>query len=88
MGVSVVLLLCTRKICIKFLTKNEAKTNTDAYIGIKFVVDEIQENYTYHKINGVAWRIYATEGETLEVGAEYEICAIQGNKLIAKKVNK
>ncbi|MBQ3502580.1 MAG: NfeD family protein, partial [Clostridia bacterium] len=85
-GVSVVLLLCTRKICLKLLNKSETKTNTEAYIGIKFVVEELQENFTYHKINGVAWRVYATEGESLVIGSEYEICAIQGNKLIAKKV--
>lgn len=87
-GISVVLLLCTRKICLKLLNKDAVKTNTDALIGVKFTVKELQEDYTYHKINGVSWRIYAVEGEALEVGAEYEVCELKGNKLFAKKVGK
>ena len=87
-GVSVVLLLCTRKICLKLLRNDNIKTNTEALIGTRFVVTEIQENYTYHKINGVSWRVYAVEGEKLEVGKEFEICEIKGNKLIAKKIKK
>jgi membrane protein implicated in regulation of membrane protease activity len=87
-GVSVILLLCTRKICLKLLKNEGLKTNTDALIGIKFTVKDVQESYTYHKINDVQWRIYAIDGESLEVGAEFEICQIVGNKLIAKKVTK
>ena len=52
------------------------------------MVEEVQENYTYHKFNGISWRVYAIDGETLEVDAEFEICEIKGNKLIAKKVKK
>ncbi|MBQ8522166.1 MAG: NfeD family protein [Clostridia bacterium] len=87
-GVSVVLLLCTRKICLKLLRGDNVKTNTDALIGKRFVVSEIQENYTYYKINGVLWQVFAVDGESLEIGAEFEICEIKGNKLIAKKVKK
>lgn len=87
-GVSVVLLISTRKICVKLLHNNNIKTNTDAFIGTRFVVKNVQENYTYHTINGVDWRVYATEGESLETGVEFEICAVSGNKLIAKKVVK
>jgi len=87
-GVSVGLLLCTRKICIKLLRSDDEKTNTDSLIGKRFVVADIQENYTYHKINGVSWQVFAVEGETLQTGEEFEICEIKGNKLIAKKVEK
>lgn len=87
-GISVTLLLCTRKICLKLLSADNAKTNTDALIGKKFVVETITNNYTYHKFNDVAWRVYAIEGEILEQGSEIEICAVSGNKLIAKKVKK
>ena len=87
-AVSVILLVCTRKICLKLLSNDNAKTNTDALIGTRFVVKDVQENYTYHKINGTSWRVYAVEGEQLEVGAEFEICSVSGNKLIAKKINK
>ena len=85
-GVSVVLLVCTRKICLKLLHSDNIKTNTEALIGIRFKVEKVQENYTYRKINGVSWQVLATEGETLQEGAEVEICAIKGNKLIAKQV--
>jgi membrane protein implicated in regulation of membrane protease activity len=84
-GVSVILLLCTRKICLKLLKNDDVKTNTEALIGMKFIVENIQENYTYHKFNGVSWRIYAIDGEHLKTGAKFEICDIVGNKLIAKK---
>lgn len=87
-GVSVVLLLCTRKICLKLLRNDDARTNIDALIGTKFIVDQIDGDYTYHKINGISWQVYAVEGETLEKGCEFEICEIKGNKLIAKKVKK
>ncbi len=87
-GVSVVLLLCTRKICLKLLHSDNIKTNTEALIGDKFKVESVNENYTYHKINGVSWQVFAVEGETLKEGVEVEICEIKGNKLIAKRINK
>ena len=87
-GVSVGLLICTRKICLKLLRNDNIKTNTDALIGKRFIVEEIQGDYTYHKFSDVSWRGYAIDGEALQVGAEFEICEIKGNKLIARKVNK
>lgn len=87
-GVSVVLLLSTRKICLKLLNKDDVKTNTDALIGTRFVVEKVQENYTYYKINDVLWQVVAVDGETLQEGVEVEIYAIKGNKLVAKKVAK
>ena len=87
-GVSVVLLLCTRKICLKLLRADNIKTNTDALIGKRFVVENVTDNYTYHKFSDVDWRVYAAEGETLEQGVEFEICSVIGNKLIARKVKK
>ena len=87
-GVSVALLLCTRKICLKLLRGDNIKTNTEALIGKRFVVETISNNYTYHKFSDVDWRVYAVDGETLEQGAEFEICAVSGNKLIAKRVKK
>lgn len=87
-GVSVGLLICTRKICLKLLRNDNIKTNTDALIGKRFIVEEIQGDYTYHKFSDVSWRVYAIDGEALQVGAEFEICEIKGNKLIARKVNK
>ena len=84
-GISVTLLLCTRKICLKLLRGDNIKINTDALIGKKFVVETVTDNYTF---GDVAWRVYATDGETLEQGVEFEICAVSGNKLIAKRVKK
>lgn len=88
-GVSVVLLLCTRKICLKLLKNDNVKTNIDAIIGTQFVVKDISEQgYTYHTINGTSWRVQAIEGENLEIGSKYEICEVKGNKLIAKKIKE
>ncbi len=87
-GVSVVLLLCTRKICLKLLRNDNFKSNTDALIGTIFTVEKVEGNYTYCKINGVSWQVLAIEGETLTEGSTMEVCAIKGNKLFAKKVGK
>ena len=87
-SVSVILLICTRKICLKLLNIETIKINSDALIGKKIIIQNVTNDYTYHKIGDVEWRICAIEGETLEVGKEFEICAVNGNKLIAKKVNK
>jgi membrane protein implicated in regulation of membrane protease activity len=87
-GVSVVLLLCTRKICLKLLRNDDARTNVDALVGKKFVVEDINNGYTYQKFNGVLWSVYPVDGEVLENDVEFEICEIKGNKLIAKRVKK
>ena len=87
-GVSVALLLSTRRICLKLLCGDNIKTNTDALMGKRFVVNKVEEDYTYHNINGVSWKVIAIEGEQLETGVEVEICEVKGNKLIAKKVKK
>ena len=87
-SVSLVLLICTRKMCLKFLRADGSKANTDSLIGRRLIVKNIQENDTYYKINGTVWHVFAVEGETLEVGCEFEICDIRGNKLIAKKIGK
>ena len=81
---SAILLFCTRKICLKLLNSDEA-ISTNSLIGKKFLVETITKDYTYHKFDDVSWRVYAIKGEDLEVGTEVEVCAIKGNKLIAKK---
>ena len=87
--VSVGLLLCTRRICLRLLRKGGVKTNIEALIGNVFEVKNVDEQgFTYHKINGVEWRVYPIAGEQLEVNSQYEICEVKGNKLIAKKINK
>ena len=88
-GVSVVLLLCTRKICLKLLKNDNSKTNIESIVGVQFVVKDVsEEGYTYHTINGTSWRIQPIAGESLEVGKKFKICEIKGNKLIAKKVKE
>ena len=87
-GVSVGLLLCTRKICLKLLRNDGVKTNTDALIGTKFILEDVQGEYAYHKFNGISWRICAINGESLQAGIEFEICDIKGNRLIVKKTDK
>lgn len=80
-GVSVVLLLTMRKLSFKLLN-NDIKS----IIGLKITINNFQKNYTYHKINGIYRRVYATEGEKWEIGDEIKICTIKGSKLLAKKV--
>ena len=86
-SVVAVLLLCTRKICTKLLASE--KNKVDAIIGSIFTVKNIQQNYTYHKFDDKTWRIYAVDGDKLEVGVKFEIIKALGNCLVAKRtINK
>ena len=87
-GVSALLLVCTRKICLKLLRNDDTKTAPTTIIGSKIRIDEVKNNHSYKKINGIFWKLCADEGEVLEVGEEYEVYKILGNKLIVKKVDK
>ncbi len=84
--VSIVCILCLRKVTLKFLTKNKDKTNTDLIIGVKtkLLTDITNDELGSVKINGIVWS--AKSEENIKKDELVEIEKIEGNKLIVKKL--
>ena len=86
---SIILLVLTRPIAVKFFNKERQKTNEDSLIGQKAVVLERVD--TLHgtgraEVNGMEWSAKTDElEEIIEVGTIVTIEGIQGVKLIVKK---
>lgn len=87
--VSILLLVLTRPVAIKFFNKERQKTNAESLIGQKAVV--IEKIDTLHgvgraEVNGMEWSAKADEaGQIIEAGEIVVIEGIQGVKLIVKK---
>lgn len=87
---SALLLFCLRPITTKLLTRKEIKSNIEELIGKKAkVVKKISElNNGEIIINGVTWTAVSSE-PTIEIneGDIIKIVAINGNKIIVKKID-
>lgn len=87
--VSILLLILTRPIAVRFFNKEREKTNVDRLIGQKAVVMETID--TLHgtgrvEVNGMEWAAKINEAnQIIEVGEVVLIEEIQGVKLIVKK---
>ena len=88
--ISVGCILGLRKVTLKFLNKNQDKTNLDLAVGthVKLLEDVTEEKNGSAKYNGVVWSVKAEdETKTFKAGTFVEIVKVQGNKLVVKKVN-
>lgn len=87
--VSIILLILTRPIAIKFFNKERQKTNAESLIGQKAVVLETID--TIHgtgrvEVNGMEWSAKVDEASyTVDAGEIVVIEGIQGVKLIVRK---
>lgn len=87
--VSIILLILTRPIAIKFFNKERQKTNAESLIGQKAVVLEMID--TIHgtgrvEVNGMEWSAKVDEASYLiDAGEIVVIEGIQGVKLIVRK---
>ncbi len=90
LAVSVVLLVFTRPLAVKYLKVGGQKTNADALIGEKGIVinDITEHNAGQVKVKGQVWTAVSTTGETLEKDTEVFIKDIQGVKLVVEKIQK
>ncbi|MBQ9063865.1 MAG: NfeD family protein [Blautia sp.] len=89
LAVSLVLLLITRPLCIKFMKKNNVKTNVDSLIGRTAVVTEDIDNLAQTGkvlINDVDW-MARTTSDTVHIskGAVVKIEEVRGAHLIVKE---
>lgn len=85
---SAVLMIFVRQICRKILLKSDVKTNADANVGKKIpLLKGISKNENGEiKLNDVIWTAKSQNDEEIAEGSEVEIIAIEGNKMIVKKV--
>jgi len=85
--VSLILLISFRKLALKYLTKNDVKTNTDATFGktVELLTPiKKNENGTI-KINGIIWNATTADKTEISAGENVILVNIEGNKYIVKK---
>ena len=86
--VSILLLVLTRPIAVKFFNQERQKTNVESLIGQKAVVkeaiDTIQANGRV-EVNGMEWSAKTDATEIIEADTIVIIKGIQGVKLIVEK---
>ena len=87
LGVSIVLLLCLRKVLKKFFIKKTVKTNTDSLVGQKVVIlkDADSLNNGEGKINGLVWTVTCEDDDEVKKDDIATVVKIVGNKLVVKK---
>lgn len=86
--VSILLLVLTRPLAVKFFNQEREKTNAESLIGQKAVVKE--EINTLQatgrvEVNGMEWSAKTEESEIIEADTIVMIKGIQGVKLIVEK---
>lgn len=89
--VSVVLLVLTRPLAMKYLNDKTVRTNADSLIGEIAIVTEEIDNIAGKgaaKIQGETWTARSTRDEMLiEKGEKVQVVAISGVKLIVRKAD-
>lgn len=87
-AVSVVLLLFTRPLAVKYLNKDVQKTNVDSILGQKGIVTATIDNLKAEgqvTIQGMEWTARAKNGNTIEKGKVVRVTAVEGVKLIVEE---
>lgn len=87
-AVSVVLLLFTRPLAVKYLNKDVQKTNVDSIPGQKGIVTATIDNLKAEgqvTIQGMEWTARAKNGNTIEKGKVVRATAVEGVKLIVEE---
>ena len=90
--ISIVLLVCTRPLAMKFFNEEREKTNVDSVIGKQAIVvakiDNLKEEGQVI-LNGMEWSARAYETENIiPTGAVVEVKEVQGVKLMVTEKRK
>jgi membrane protein implicated in regulation of membrane protease activity len=88
--VSILLILLTRPIITKYLKKNESKTNVDSLIGQTAIVTKeiLPDNRGEAKIKSQYWLAISADNNLIEADTKVSIVAIEGAKLIVRKISE
>lgn len=88
LAVSILLLVLTRPIAVKYFNQEREKTNVDSLIGQNAVVKEEINTIKATgrvEVNGMEWSAKTEHTEIIEVNTIVSIKGIQGVKLIVEK---
>ena len=86
--ISVVLLLFTRPLAVKYLNKNVQKTNVDSIPGQKGIVTVTIDNLKAEgqvTIRGMEWSARAKDDNIIEKGKVVRVVSVEGVKLIVEE---
>ncbi len=89
--ISMGLLLCVRRIAVKYFIKEDDKTNADGAIGKEYtLLSEIAfEKLGTIKIGDVLWSVKTkNEHDAIAQGAVVKIVALEGNKYVVEKIDE
>lgn len=86
-ALSLVFLLCFRRLTLKLLNRDNTETNVNALIGKTAklttpITDDVNGSL---KVNDVVWTAKAMCGEEIEAGQKVVIKEVKGNTLYVKK---
>lgn len=87
LAVSVVLLVFTRPLAVRYMNKNQQKTNVDGIPGKTGVVIETINNLQAEgqvMIDGTPWTARSKDGNPIEEGKVVKVLAVEGVKLIVE----
>lgn len=88
--VSVLLLIFTRPLAMKYMNKNSSKTNVDSIPGECGVVVRRIDNLQAQgqvMVKGMEWSARSKDGAVIEEGKVVKVLAVEGVKLIVEEGN-
>lgn len=88
LAVSVLLLIFTRPLAVKYMNKNVQKTNVDSIPGQTAVVISTIDNLRAEgqvMVNGLEWSARSADGKSIDEGKVVRVTAVEGVKLIVEE---
>ena len=88
--ISFVCLFSLRKLALKWLKKDNQKTNLHRTLGerIKLLQPITEDNLGTIKVNDVVYNAKTEDGSCVDAGKEVELLRLDGNKYIVKEIKK
>lgn len=88
--VSIVSMLIVRPIASRYLRGNTIATNADRFLGENAeVIQMIKKNeWGQVKVNNTIWHAVSIDGEEIEEHAMVKVLAIEGAKLLVRRIDK
>lgn len=88
-AVSMVSLVITRPIAVKYLNKDRIRTNVDEVIGKTVMITRRiadAQGIGEAVLEGETWMACSADGMTVEAGDKAEVVKVEGVKLLVKKI--
>lgn len=88
LAVSVLLLIFTRPVAVKYMNKGVQKTNVDEVLGETGIVIQKIDNLKAEgrvMLKGMEWTARSKDGQNIEEGKVVKVTAVEGVKLIVEE---